>query len=493
MPPPALYDLTELQRHANRLFGFSAQKTLDIAQALYERHKLISYPRTDSRHLSQDVARTLPRIVAAIEAPYRDRLAPGTGERPLGRRFVDDSKVTDHHAIIPTATSPDGVSLTSEERRIYDLICRRLLSAWHGDHVWSVTTVITAIRNPGVTDRYHTSGSEVKEAGWKVLDFAPAAKTAQGKPAGAGQGAPGAGQGKAGAGDSQAEQVLPPGLAKDQPQDVVDVEVLQKKTRPPKRLTEATLLTAMETAGRTLDEKELSDAMKETGLGTPATRAAIIEVLLKRAYIVRDGKSLAATEKGIRLIEVVHPEVKSPVMTGQWEAYLHRIQRGTAELAPFLKGIEDYVTEVVGKVGGVDPAAAAGQRLRPATEAERAAALAVVAALRKGGKSTGRLHSELHSDGAMTRHAFEDLLAAMARSGMVRLTDEVFEKDGKSIPYRRASLVTDQEPTGILMKADAADAAPTVRKAPVTRKKTRAAAGKRRRVRRPASEDQGQE
>jgi len=480
MPPPALYDLTELQRHANRLFGFSAQKTLDIAQALYERHKLISYPRTDSRHLSQDVARTLPRIVAAIEQPYRDLLAPGTGERPLGRRFVDDSKVTDHHAIIPTTTSPDGVSLNPEERRIYDLICRRLLSAWHGDHVWSVTTVITAIRNPGVTDRYHTSGSEVKEAGWKVLDFAPAAKTAQGK---------------AGARDSQADQVLPPGLAKDQPQDVVDVEVLQKKTRPPKRLTEATLLTAMETAGRTLDEKELSEAMKETGLGTPATRAAIIEVLLKRAYIVREGKSLAATEKGIRLIEVVHPEVKSPVMTGQWEAYLHRIQRGTAQLAPFLKGIEDYVTEVVDKVGGVDPATAARQQLRPATEAERAAAMAVVAALRKGGKSTGRLHSELHPDGAMTRRAFEELLAAMARSGLVRLTDEVFEKDGKSIPYRRASLANDKEPAEILMKADpapATPAAPTVRKAPAARKKTRAAAGKRKRIRKPESEDEGQ-
>ena len=133
----------------------------------------------------------------------------------------------------------------------------------------------------------------------------------------------------------------------------MDVEVLKKKTRAPKRLTEATLLTAMETAGKTLDEKELSDAMKETGLGTPATRASIIEVLLKREYIVRSGKSLEATDKGIRLIEVVHPEVKSPVMTGQWEAYLQRIQRGTAQLAPFVKGIEDYVRDVVGKVGQV--------------------------------------------------------------------------------------------------------------------------------------------
>src|SRR5581483_678601 len=133
MPPPALYDLTELQRHANRLFGLSAQATLDVAQSLYEKHKLISYPRTDSRHLSQDVAKTLPRVVEAIAEPYRAHIAPGTGERPLGRRFVDDSKVTDHHAIIPTATSPERASLSPDERKIYDLICLRLLSAWHDD------------------------------------------------------------------------------------------------------------------------------------------------------------------------------------------------------------------------------------------------------------------------------------------------------------------------------------------------------------------------
>jgi DNA topoisomerase-3 len=330
MPPPLFYDLTELQRHANRLFGFSAQKTLDTAQALYERHKLISYPRTDSRHLSKDVAQTLPRIVKTIEAPYREHLAPGTGERPLNRRFVDDSKVTDHHAIIPTTTSPEHASLSPDERKIYDLICRRLLTAWHDDHIWSVTTVITAIRNAEVIDRYHTSGSAVQHVGWKVLDLAPPARKKD---------------------KGSEDQILPPGLAQGQAQDVLDVQVLKKKTRPPKRFTEATLLTAMETAGKTLDEKELSDAMKESGLGTPATRAAIIEVLLKREYILRNGKMLEATDKGIRLIDVVHPEVKSPAMTGQWEAYLNRIHRGSAQLDPFLKGIEDYVREVVGKVG----------------------------------------------------------------------------------------------------------------------------------------------
>ncbi len=346
MPPPPLYDLTELQRHANSLYGFSAQKTLETAQTLYERHKLISYPRTDSRHLSADVAHTLPAIVKAIEAPYREHLAPGTGERPLGRRFVDDSKVTDHHAIIPTVTSPERISLAPEERKIYDLICRRLLSAWHEDHVSLVTTVITAIRNPGVVDRYHTSGTMIRKMGWKVLDVGASSKAAPAKSA------PAKGKKGKGANEEQTvEQALPPGLAKGQRQDVVDVEILEKKTRPPKRFTEGTLLTAMETAGKTLDEKELSDAMKETGLGTPATRAAIIEVLLKRQYITRAGKSLEATDKGVRLIEVVHPEVKSPIMTGQWEAYLHRIHRGTAQLGPFIEGIEEYVRKVVGKVG----------------------------------------------------------------------------------------------------------------------------------------------
>jgi DNA topoisomerase-3 len=338
MAPPPLYDLTELQRHANRLFGFSAQQTLDVAQALYERHKLISYPRTDSRHLSQDVAVTLPRIVKVIAAPYQAHLADGTGERPLGRRFVDDAKVTDHHAIIPTTTSVENASLSSEERKIYDLVCRRLLSGWQDDHIWSVTTVITAIWNGDVVDRYHTSGTAVQQIGWKVLDIATARKP---------------GRAQSGGEEQRAEQVLPTGLKKGDPQDVAGVEAVRKKTRPPKRLTEGTLLTAMETAGKTLDEKELSDAMKETGLGTPATRASIIEVLLKRGYIIRSGKSLEATDKGIRLIEIVHPEVKSPAMTGQWEAYLTRIQRGKAHLEPFMKGIEDYVREVVGKVGHV--------------------------------------------------------------------------------------------------------------------------------------------
>jgi DNA topoisomerase III len=340
MQPPLLYDLTELQRHANRLFGFSAQHTLDTAQALYERHKLISYPRTDSRHLSADVAATTSGIVAAVSKSYEKQVAAGTGERPLGKRYVDDSKVSDHHAIIPNAVSPEKAQLTEEERKIYDLICRRFLMMWHDDYLQAVTTVITTITHEKFLDHYRTTGTVVQQMGWKVLDISTEARKRETKDS---------------AEEKTPEQILPVDLAKGQPQDIVDIEARKKKTRPPKRFTEATLLTAMQTAGQSLDERELSDAMKETGLGTPATRAATIEVLLKRGYIVRTGKSLEATEKGIHLIEVVHPEVKSPAMTGQWEAFLKKIQHGECQLEPFLDNINQYVRSVVGKVRQTSP------------------------------------------------------------------------------------------------------------------------------------------
>jgi len=332
MPPPLLYDLTELQRHANRLWGWSAKKTLGVAQTLYEQKKLITYPRTDSRHLSSDVAEGLSEVVEAIAEPYSEHLAPGTGTRPLSRRFVDDSKLSDHHAIIPTPTRAG--SLSADERRLYDLICRRFLAAWHDPHVWAVTTVITAVTPRGASevlvDRFVSTGKMVLEMGWKVLDLGGGKKKRKKK------------------GEKEAE--LPPGLAEGLEVEVEHAEALAKKTRPPKRFTEATLLTAMETAGKTLDDEKLSEAMRERGLGTPATRAETIETLLRRDYLERQGKSLVATEKGIGLIERVHPKVKSPAMTGEWEAQLKGIERGRGELERFLRGIEDYVREVVGGI-----------------------------------------------------------------------------------------------------------------------------------------------
>jgi DNA topoisomerase-3 len=338
--PPLLYDLTELQRHANRLYGYSAQETLTYAQALYERHKLISYPRTDSRHLTADIAATVARIAAVVAPRYPGLVAEGTGKQPLGKRYVDDSKVSDHHALLPNAVNASKLSLSEQERKIYDLVCRRFLMMWCDDSLQAVTTVITAITTPSdagepFVDRYRTSGTLVQQAGWKALDVQPEKRKKGAKSDGD---------------DKESEQVLPTDLAQDQPQRVAAVEAKKKKTKPPKRFTEGTLLTAMQTAGQTLDEKELSEAMKETGLGTPATRAGIIEVLLKRGYMVRKGKTLEATDKGVHLIEVVHPEVKTPAMTGQWEACLKKIHQGEAQLDPFIEGINEYVREVVGKV-----------------------------------------------------------------------------------------------------------------------------------------------
>ncbi len=340
LPPPLLYDLTELQRHTNRLYGFSAQRTLELAQALYEQHKLISYPRTDSRHLSTDVAATLKAVTDVVGPRFAPHLAPGTGTRPLSKRFVDDAQVSDHHAIVPTSVSAQGRSLTQDEARVYELICRRLLQAWHDDFVWAATQVTTEVTTPGFVDRYLSHGTAIEQVGWKVLDVGavkpPTEKRAPGE-------------------DAEEAGMLPAGLVAGQAQRVLDAQAVPKRTRPPPRLTDASLLTAMETAGKTLDERELSEAMKENGLGTPATRANIIETLLTREYLVRDGKALVVTEKGIGLIRVVDPEVKSAAMTGGWEARLQRIARGEPGLPDFLNGIERYVADVIGRIRNAPP------------------------------------------------------------------------------------------------------------------------------------------
>ena len=349
LPPPLLYDLTELQRHLNRLYGFSAQRTLDAAQALYEKHKLLSYPRTDSRHLSSEIAKGMPEVVSAISGPYRALLAEGTGERPLSRRFVDDARVRDHHAIIPTAVSAAGHALGADERKVYELVCRRLLQAWHQDFVWAATEVITEV-HPRVAlgepiDSYRSLGTAIEQQGWKILDLGeprpPSEKKNEGK-----QSATSAEAGPREAGES----LLPPGLEQGQTPRVVDAKAVPKTTRPPPPLNDATLLTAMETAGKNVDEKELSEAMKDSGLGTPATRANIIETLIARGYAARDGKALHATERGVGLIAVVDPEVKSAAMTGAWEARLQVIARGAGALPEFMRQIERYVTDVVGRV-----------------------------------------------------------------------------------------------------------------------------------------------
>ncbi len=331
MSPPQLYDLTELQRHANRLYGYSANRTLEIAQQLYEKHKAITYPRTDSRYLSTDLAEQLPSIASRVADEYDPALiAQGTGQVPLGKRFVDDSKVSDHHAIVPTGLGrgvPDG----SPEAKILDLVSRRLLQAWHGDHKYSQTTVITRIVFKADADHYLSVGTAVDEEGWKILDIKPGSKSE--KPRSKSEDA--------------ADPKLPGGLVEGQRVELLEVNAVKKQTRPPPRFTEATLLTAMESAGKTVDSQQLSDAMKEKGIGTPATRASIIETLLKREYVDRQKKQLRATDKGIRLLEIVDPRVRSPVMTGEWEAQLRAIERGSGGFEAFMRGIEDFVREIV--------------------------------------------------------------------------------------------------------------------------------------------------
>jgi DNA topoisomerase-3 len=338
-PPLLLYDLTELQRHANRLYGFTAGRTLEIAQSLYEQYKLLSYPRTDSRHITSDVAETLGAIVDVIKKPYCDKLAPGTGIRPLGKRFVDDSKVSDHHAIIPTTMGSTALPSASDEAKIYDLVCRRLLAAWHDDHISSTTTVLTHIdsrseNNPTnpIIDTYRSKGTLVDQAGWHVLDALIHYNRNDES------------------GEDGDEQKIPAGLFQGQTPLVQNVSIVKKQTKPPSPFSDATLLTAMETAGNTLEDKELTDAMRSHGLGTPATRATIIETLLTREYIIRKGKALFATNKGIHLIQNVHEQVKSPAMTGQWEYRLKNIERGNDHLNVFMKDIEAYVRSVVSEV-----------------------------------------------------------------------------------------------------------------------------------------------
>jgi DNA topoisomerase-3 len=206
------------------------------------------------------VAGTLPQIVRTIEAPYHELCAPGTGERPLGRRFVDDAKISDHHAIIPTTTPPDRVQLSPDESRIYDLVCRRLLSAWHNDYIAAVTAVITAISNAGQVDRYHTAGTRIQQLGWKALERPSEKKTAARS------------RGTKESEEDEAVSTLPPDLAVGQPQDVINAQVQKKSTKPPKRLMEGALLTAMETAGKSLEQKELCGGSRRDASRTVAAR-----------------------------------------------------------------------------------------------------------------------------------------------------------------------------------------------------------------------------
>ncbi len=329
-----LYDLTSLQRDANTRFGFSARRTLGAAQRLYEEHKALTYPRTNSRYLTKDM---IPEIKPTAELVGANReYAAGAAYvtsldvLPLGR-VVNDAKVTDHHAIIPTRTEHKVDRMSDDDRRVYDLAVRRFLAVFHPEAVFENTRVETTVAPKYV---FRTRGKLLIVPGWRGVYGESAA----------GAGAEGQ---RGGEEDEDAEQQLPRLLEGEQVQ-TREIESLAKETKPPRRYSDASLLGAMETAGKLVDDDELREAMKESGIGTPATRAAIIERLITVGYIERDGRSLVATEKGLNVVRLLggHP-LTSPELTGQWEHRLDAIERGEDSRERFMQDIAGFAGETV--------------------------------------------------------------------------------------------------------------------------------------------------
>src|SRR4051812_8797518 len=326
-----LYDLTSLQRDANTRFGFSAKRTLGAAQKLYEQHKAITYPRTNSRWLSSEL---IPEIRPTAELVGRNgayakaaAYVTALADLPLGR-VVDDKKVSDHHAIIPTKAAHDLAKMGADERKIYDLVARRFLAIFHPDAVFERTRVETTVAD----HVFRTSGRVLVEAGWRSA-YGQEADTSD-----------------APEDDGGGDQMLP---KLDQGEDVAvrRVESLRKETQPPRRFTEASLLGAMETAGKDIDDAELREAMKDSGLGTPATRASIIERLISVEYIEREGRALHATDKGVQVISLLgeHP-LTSAQLTGDWERRLARIEQGEDSRPAFMDDIVKFTTDTVAEL-----------------------------------------------------------------------------------------------------------------------------------------------
>jgi DNA topoisomerase-3 len=326
-----LYDLTSLQRHANTLFGFTARRTLGAAQRLYEEHKAITYPRTSSRFLPSDqIAEIKPTAeLVGRNAPYAKgaEYVLSLDKLPLDR-VVNDAKVDDHHALVPTRSEHDLDRMGSDEQKIYDLVAKRFLAIFHPEAVFERTRVETT-----VTEHvFRTSGRRLVEAGWKAVY----GDEAQGE--------------QKGDDDTGGDQLLPR-LEQGEAVEVLDVESLRKETQPPRRFTEASLLGAMEAAGKDIDDVELREAMKDSGIGTPATRAAIIERLIDVGYIEREGRALIATEKGVQVIRLLgsHP-LTSAEMTGDWERRLGLIEQGQDSRPAFMSDIAKFATSTVAEL-----------------------------------------------------------------------------------------------------------------------------------------------
>jgi DNA topoisomerase III len=326
--PQLLYDLTSLQRHANTLYGFSARRTLAAAQRLYEEHKAITYPRTNSRFLTGDMVAEIKPTAALVghNGQYARAAEYVTSlERLPLQRVVNDAKVEDHHALIPTRSEHDLSRMGQDELKVYDLVAKRFLAVFHPEAVYERTRVETTVAE----HVFRTSGRRLLEAGWKAVYGEEAQPPDRPDD------------------DSGGDQLLPE-LNQGERAETRSVEALRKETQPPRRFTEASLLAAMETAGKDIDDAELREAMKDSGIGTPATRASIIERLITVGYIERDGRALHATDKGIQVIRLLgsHP-LTSAELTGDWERRLGLIERGEDTRPAFMGDIAKFTTETV--------------------------------------------------------------------------------------------------------------------------------------------------
>ncbi len=331
--PPAAYDLTELQRDANKKYGYSAKQTLSLMQSLYETHKLLTYPRTDSRYITKDVAATLPERLRAIAiGPYKDAANAVLRAKPIPTKYiVNDAKVTDHHAIIPTEQYVDLNKLTREERHIYDLVVRRFLAVLSAPFEYDEVQVTVTIGK----HKFYTKGQSVKSAGWKALYDSSLADDEDDN-------------------DDIGSQQLP-ALSQGAPVFTKGVRICAGKTSPPARYTEATLLSAMENPTGQVDDGSLKDALKTAGgLGTPATRADIIEKLFDSFCVERRGKEIFPTSKGKQLIEIVPPDLKSAELTARWEQRLSLIAKGNADSRKFIEEMRGYASSLVNSVKSSD-------------------------------------------------------------------------------------------------------------------------------------------
>ncbi|MFW9613376.1 MAG: DNA topoisomerase 3 [Macellibacteroides fermentans] len=320
--PPRLFDLTSLQVECNKKFAFSAEDTLKLIQSLYEK-KVTTYPRVDTTFLSDDIYPKVPNTLKGM-TDYAELTSPLLGKKlPKSKKVFDDTKVTDHHAIIPTGVRPNNLS--ENERKVYDLVARRFIAAFYPDCQISTTTVLGKVGKV----EFKVTGKQILEPGWRVV-FGAEQKDPDAEP-------------------SEEEGILPEFVKGERgPHEPI---LGEKWTQAPKPYTEATLLRAMETAGKLVDNDELRDALKENGIGRPSTRAAIIETLFKRNYVRKEKKNLIATPTGMELIGTIQEELlKSAELTGLWEKKLRQIEKGTYEARTFLEELKQLVYQIVSNV-----------------------------------------------------------------------------------------------------------------------------------------------